>query len=94
MGGKSTFYYYERRIKTLKKRRDMLDQRIAQSDKDLSYDKAETSAINWALAVVEAHPEYAMDLIREEKVDKIALFESGATEESPNTPKENNEVDK
>lgn len=70
---KSTHYYYERRIKTLKRRRDFLDQRIEDyQGKDNSRDKAEASAIDWALAVIEAHYEFATDLIRLEKHDKVS----------------------
>jgi len=63
--GKTVERVYGGRIQTLKRRRDFLDHRIADyQGKDMSRDKAEASAIDWALAVIEAHYEYATDLIR------------------------------
>jgi hypothetical protein len=41
------------RIERLKKRLRHLDDRIASSDKDLSYDKAEASALRWAVEILE-----------------------------------------
>jgi hypothetical protein len=37
------------KIKTLKKRLNYLEKRIRDSDKDLTFDKAEASAIKWAI---------------------------------------------
>ena len=37
------------RIKTLQKRLNCLETRIKKSDKDLTYDKAEASALKWAI---------------------------------------------
>lgn len=42
-----------RRIQTLEKRRDHLAERIAQNpDRNLSYDRAELGALNWALQYI------------------------------------------
>lgn len=59
---------YERRVETLKRRRDFLDKRVSDyQGKDMSRDKAEASAIDWALAVIESHYDYAVEIIRIEK---------------------------
>lgn len=59
---------YERRVEQLKRRRDFLASRIGDyKGKDMSYDKAELSAIHWALGVIESHYEDAVDAIRIEK---------------------------
>ena len=41
-----------RRIEVLRKRRDWLKARIDTSSTDLSFDKAEYSALTWALGVI------------------------------------------
>lgn len=57
-------YKYHDRIKTLKRRRDFLNQRVVDyHGKDMSRDLAESSAIDWALAVIEANVESALDLV-------------------------------
>lgn len=61
---------YERRIQQLKRRRDFLAQRTSDyQGKDMSYDKAELSAIHWALGIIETHYEYAVDVIRTEQLE-------------------------
>lgn len=58
---------YEDRLKTLKRRRDFLEGRIADyHGKDSSRDRAEASAINWAISVIEAHYQLAADIIEME----------------------------
>lgn len=74
--GKTIGKIYERRIDTLKRRRDFLDDRVADSygkGIDASWDKAEVSAIDWALAIITAHSQYAINLIIDEKRAK-AIF--------------------
>lgn len=64
---------YLDRIKTLKRRRDFLDARVTDyHGKDMSRDKAEASAIDWALEVIEAHSGHAIDLIRQHIAAKDA----------------------
>lgn len=64
MSHKSVYQLYERKIGQLKRRRDFLDKRIIDyTGKDNSYDKAETSAINWAISVIEANYESAISMI-------------------------------
>ena len=43
----------ERRIATLKKREAHLRKRISESDKSLSYDEQEASALKWVISIVE-----------------------------------------
>jgi len=58
---------YQDRIKTLKRRRDFLNSRLADyQGKDMSRDKAEASAIAWAIVVIETNFQSATDLIAEE----------------------------
>lgn len=58
---------YDRRMYQLKRRRDFLDKRIADyKGKDNSYDKSEASAINWAVSVIEANYDSAIEIIEEE----------------------------
>jgi len=53
-----------RRVETLKRRRDFLDQRIAGYEgKDSSRDKAEASAIAWAIKVIEMDYPLAIELV-------------------------------
>lgn len=60
----------ERRIETLKRRRDFLDKRVADyKGKDMSRDLAEASALHWALNVIERNYKSAVDAIRDE--DKL-----------------------
>jgi hypothetical protein len=62
---------YESRVETLKRRRDFLDKRIADyHGKDMNRDKAEASAIHWALGVIELHYQDAVELIRESQKDR------------------------
>ncbi len=59
----------EDRLKTLKRRRDFLDMRIRDYvGKDDSRDKAEASALHWAIGVIEANRDYAYDAISNEKL--------------------------
>ena len=58
---------YQRRIEQLLRRRDFLDKRIINYvGKDASYDKAEASAIDWALKVIGKNYISAIDCIRDE----------------------------
>lgn len=41
------------RLKRLVKRADYLESRVLNSDKELSFDKAEASALRWAIAVIQ-----------------------------------------
>jgi hypothetical protein len=69
---------YQRRIDTLKRRRDFLDSRVADyQGKDNSRDKAEASALHWALRVLEANTEQATDFIAEELAAKDAAKAEG-----------------
>jgi hypothetical protein len=62
---------YERRIETLKRRKDFLDKRVADyQGKDMSRDLAEASALHWALGVIEGNYEYSVQLIREQQLSK------------------------
>lgn len=64
---RSTHSRVEDRIKTLKRRRDYLYRRIADyQGKDASRDKAEASALHWALAVIEANYQSAYDIANNE----------------------------
>lgn len=73
---------YERRIQQLKRRRDFLAQRTSDyHGKDMSYDKAELSAIHWALGIIEAHYEYAVDVIRQERLESEHLAPAKASSE-------------
>lgn len=59
---------YDGRIETLKRRRDFLDKRIADyQGVDASRDKAEASALHWAIGVIEANFSSAMDLLVNEE---------------------------
>ena len=59
---------YTNRLDTLKRRRNFLDKRINDyQGKDDSWDKAEASAINWAISVIEANYESAIEIIRTER---------------------------
>lgn len=68
--GKNPARSYEGRISALKKRRDFLQARINSDGRDLSYDKQECSAINWALSVIQENPINAMDIIEREYAEK------------------------
>lgn len=62
---------YDRRVATLKRRRDFLDKRVADyHGKDMSRDLAEASAIDWALAVIESNYESATNIILKQQADK------------------------
>lgn len=62
---------YARRVDALKRRRDFLESRIADyQGKDNSRDKAEASALHWALGIIEANYEQAVDLIAQEDAKK------------------------
>lgn len=57
---------FDDRINTLKRRRSFLEKRIADyKGKDPSRDKAELYAIDWAIRVVEANEESALELLNE-----------------------------
>lgn len=74
MSRKTLANVYEGRIKTLKRRRDFLDRRVADyQGKDMSRDLAEASALHWALGVVEGNYEYSVELIREQQLAKYQL---------------------
>lgn len=48
----------ERRLRMLRRRADHLEGRIAANpDKHLSFDKAELSALRWAVSVLDPQPE-------------------------------------
>lgn len=69
---KSNEQYYKRRLDTLKRRRDFLDKRVINyAGKDMSRDKAEASALHWALEVIEGNYKYAVDCIAKEKKEAI-----------------------
>ena len=53
-----------RRIEVLRKRRDWLKARVESSPVDLSFDKAEYSALSWALGVI-ANARKAQDGVSE-----------------------------
>lgn len=62
--GKTVEQKAARRLETLKRRRDFLDKRINDYlGSNNSRDKAEASAINWAIGVIEANYNSAIDLI-------------------------------
>lgn len=68
MMSRSVYSTLEDRLKTLKRRRDFLDMRIRDYvGKDDSRDKAEASALHWAIGVIEANRDSAYDLIQVEK---------------------------
>lgn len=56
---------YEDRIKTLKRRRNFLADRLSDYQ-----GRAEYSAIQWAIVVLENHHEAAMDVIEAERRDR------------------------
>ena len=65
---KSIYRVLEDRIKTLKRRRDFLDLRIRDYvGSNDSRDKAEASALHWAIGVIEANSDSAYDLIKLEQ---------------------------
>ena len=69
---KSWSTVYSSRMKQLKRRRDLLDKRLAEySGQNDSYTKAEASAIDWAIAVIERNHESAIDVIREQQEAKL-----------------------
>jgi hypothetical protein len=45
--------YEQDRLKRLVKRAEHLEKRILTSDKNLSYDKAEASALRWVVSVIQ-----------------------------------------
>lgn len=47
--------FEQKMLNTLEKRAQHLSKRIASSDKDLSYDKAELRALSWAIVILEDH---------------------------------------
>ena len=54
------------KIKTLKRRRDFLSKRVMDyQGKDASRDKAEESALNFAITVIESNYESATDILAE-----------------------------
>lgn len=68
---KSAEQRYDRRLETLKRRRDYLDKRINDyKGTNDSRDKAEASALHWAIGVVESHYDDAVDAIRTEDAAK------------------------
>lgn len=63
------------RIETLEKRRDHLKSRIDEADErgyDLSYDKKEFNALEWAIPVLEGHVSANAVLHRQLKEEKDA----------------------
>jgi len=58
-------------IRCLERRKSYLDERIKRSDLDLTYDKAELNALNWAIGVLkELYP--AQEKIEEEAENREA----------------------
>ena len=66
MSNRSVGQKYERRVETLKRKRDHLEQRIQDFKGNPSYDKAELTAIQWAIDIIEANPELALELLTKE----------------------------
>ena len=70
--GKSLNQIYQKRIDTLKRRRDFLDKRVMDyQGKDMSRDLAEASALHWALEIIEGNYQYAIDCIERQKTNEV-----------------------
>lgn len=87
---KSHVKVFRERMAILNRRIDHLDGRIASYEgKNSSFDKAEASALRWAIRIIEEYPEEAMSMIHtgvsreQEPTQELAVDQETVEEDKP-----------